>query len=251
MRFYAALLALFIVSFPSAAKCSCGSGASGGYNFLGDPSFDIDMTSFDEFSQATFVANKMKEPVSYDSGSAKEGSAKKDMNNSMDNISIDLDDGSSIDLVLYPAGENLYGMGNIIPGDAGAGSESAENASAGNVSTGNVNANSMGTPDALGAAGVWEGDRLIVEMVSLSGDLYRVDLHENKSELSGDFAKITPNREVLWGTAKGAVKGAANGVTEGNAVGAVNGIAKRALPKNVVVIGASIPKVSEAQGSSL
>lgn len=206
MRFSIALLALFIISVPSAARCSCGSGASGGYNFLGDPSFDVDMTSFDEFSQAAYVANEMEEPVSYDSGSAKEEGAEESMNNSTNNISIDLDDGSHIDLILYPADENLFGKGVMISRDTDARSESAENASAGNVSTGNVNAGNAGTPEALGVVGVQEGNRLIVEMVSLSGDLYRVDLRGDESGLSGDFAKITPDREVSRGSAKGAAK---------------------------------------------
>ena len=155
MRFNVALLvllllALFILSAPSAARCSCGSGASAGFNFLGDPSFNVDMTSFDDFSQE-YLANKIEASVSDDIERAKKAGVKESANNS--NLSLDLDDGSHVDLILFPAGNDLFGRGDMALGNAS---------------------------EALGAVGTREGNRVILELVSLSEEpyLYRFDLQD-------------------------------------------------------------------------
>jgi hypothetical protein len=170
------LLVLFTLSAPSAARCSCGSGASAGFNFLGDPSFNVDMTSFDEFSQEYYLANKIEESVSDDIDRAKKAGAKESENNS--NLSLDLDDGSHVDLILFPAGDDLFGRGDMTLGHTG-------------------------TSEALGAIGVREGNRLIIEMTSLSGNLYRVDLQGDEGAFLGDYVKITPEGNATQGTARG------------------------------------------------
>ncbi len=137
------------------------------------------MMSFDEFSRAAYTASTVQEPASFEIGSVKKGSAKRaSPKEGLNNISIDLDDGSRIDLVLYPAGEDLFGTGKLIPGNAS-------------------------SSEALGVVGILEGDRLILEMVSPSGDLYRIDLHGDENGFSGDFVKITPEGETAQGTARG------------------------------------------------
>ncbi len=214
MKLSIALLALFIFSVPSEAGCSCSSGGDAGFNFLGDPTFDIDMTSFDEFSRASYAVSTMQEPTSFEIGSVKDGIVKEGIveeaspKEGINNISIDLDDGSHIDLVLYPAGEDLFGKGEMT--QRGTGIESAN------------------TSEALGVVGVLEGDRLIIEMVSLSGDLYRVDLSRGESGFSGDFVKITPEGETAHGNAKEVAETVSNGAAKGDVMGV--------SPKNVVVI---------------
>ena len=183
MRFNVALLVLlllvpFILTAPSAARCSCGSGASAGFNFLGDPSFNVDMTSFDEFSQEYYLANKIEESVSDDIDRAKKAGEKESANNS--NLSLDLDDGSHVDLILFPAGNDLFGRGDMALGSAGA-------------------------SEALGVVGVQEGNRMILELVSLGEEpyLYRFDLQGDESTFLGDYVKITPDGNAIQGTARG------------------------------------------------
>ncbi len=180
------------------------------------------MMSFDEFSRAAYAARTVQEPASFEIGSVKKGSAKEaSPKGRINNISIDLDDGSRINLILYPAGGNLFGRGDMIPGIAGA-------------------------SEALGVVGVLEGDRLILEMVSPSGDLYRVDLSGDESGFSGDFVKITPEGETAQGTAKETAKGVPKEVAEGVAEGVPKGV----LPKNAVVIGAGVRAKSPFMPSS-
>jgi hypothetical protein len=182
VRFNVALLALmllvlFILSAPSAARCSCGSGASAGFNFLGDPSFNVDMTSFDDFSREHYLANKMEMSVSDDIDRAEKAGVKKGANNS--NLSLDLDDGSRVDLTLFPAGNDLFGRGEMAL---------------------------EGTSKELGAVGTREeeGTRLILELVSLSEEpyLYRFDLQEDDGLFSGDYIKIAPEGKAIRGTAR-------------------------------------------------
>jgi hypothetical protein len=178
------LLVLFILSTPSAARCSCGSGASAGFNFLGDPSFNVDMTSFDDFSREHYLANEMEMSVSDDIDRAEKAGVKKDANNS--NLSLDLDDGSRVDLILFPAGNDLFGRGEMALGGAGASGTGASNE--------------------LGAVGTREeeGNRLILELVSLSEEpyLYRFDLQEDEGSFLGDYVKITPEGNATQGTAR-------------------------------------------------
>lgn len=174
MRLCVAFLILFIISAPSAAKCSCGSGASAGFNFLGDPSFNIDMTSFDEFSQASYLANRAEESVLDDIDREKKSGAKESINN----MSLDLDDGSHLDLVLFPAGKDLFGRGDMALGNAS---------------------------EYLGAVGTKEGNRLILELVSLSEEpyLYRFDLQEDGGAFLGEYVKIAPEGKAIQGIARG------------------------------------------------
>lgn len=181
MKFNVALLALLllfllVLSAPSAARCSCGSGASAGFNFLGDPNFNVDMTSFDDFSKEYYLANKIEASVSDDIDLAKKSGVKKGANNS--NLSLDLNDGSHIDLILFPAGDDLFGRGNMV-------------------------SKSAGTSEAIGAVGVRDGNRLIIEMISFSGNLYRFDLQGDESAFQGDYIRITPEGNATQGTARG------------------------------------------------
>ncbi len=181
MRLSVAFLMLFLLSVPSAARCSCGGGASAGFNFLGDPSFNVDMTSFDEFSRGSYLANKAEESVSGDIDRVKKAGAdtKEGRNNSTNNISLDLDDGSHIDLILFPAGNDLFGRGNM--------------------------SSPAGASEVLGAVGIREEYRLIMEMVSLKEEpcLYRFDLLEDDSAFLGDYVKITPEGRTIRGNARG------------------------------------------------
>ncbi len=177
MRFVIAFLVLFMISVPSAAKCSCGGGASAGFNFLGDPSFNVDMTSFDEFSRGSYLANKVEESVSGEIDRSKKADAE-DVKRGINNISLDLDDGSRIGLTLYPAGNDLFGRGDLTMG---------------------------GASEMLGAVGTREGYRLILELVSLEEEpcLYRFDLLEDESAFLGDYVKITPDGRTIRGSASG------------------------------------------------
>lgn len=166
---------------PSAATCSCGSGGYSGFNFLGDPSFDIDMMSFDEFSQASYVANKLENTASADAAldEVALGRAKGARENgAMNNMSLNLDDGSHIDLILFPAGKDLFGRGDM------AMAQESE-------------------VERMGAIGIQDGNRLILELVSLSGALYRFDLLEDGATVLGDYVKVTPDGKAKQGTARG------------------------------------------------
>ncbi len=177
MRFVTAFLILFMISIPSGAKCSCGGGASAGFNFLGDPSFNVDMTSFDEFSQGSYLANNVEESVSGEIDRAKRADAE-DAKRGINNISLDLDDGSHVDLTLYSAGDDLFGRGDLAMG---------------------------GASETLGAIGIREEYRMILELTSLKEEpcLYRFDLLEDESKLLGDYVKIMPDGKAIRGSASG------------------------------------------------
>lgn len=90
-----ALLCLLSICFqPSGAKCSCSSGGFGSYNFLSDPSFNIDMESPDDFIRAS--TTEVQKP-----------------RNLQSSLSLDLNDGRHIELALFQAGDYLFGRGNI------------------------------------------------------------------------------------------------------------------------------------------
>jgi hypothetical protein len=180
------LIAAFLMllgAHPSAATCSCGSGASSSYNFLGDPSFDIDMMSLDGFSQAPYLANKQENSASADAAldevapdRAKKVKAKGATNSF--NLSLDLDDGNHIDLILFPAGKDLFGRGDMA------------------VAQGHG-------VERMGAVGALDENRLILELASLGGALYRFDLLRNGDAVLGDYIKVTSDGKAIQGTARG------------------------------------------------
>jgi len=190
LLFLILLFLMLIDAHPSVATCSCSSGPSSSYNFLGDPSFDVDMMSFDEFSRASYVANmrensdssgalvsEVAADTANDAGEDEEPSA---INNSL-NISLDLDEDSHIDLILFPVGKDLFGRGHLAR-------------------------EGIGAIEMLGAVGTQDENRLILELVSLEGALYRFDLQKGGAAVLGDYVKVMPVGEAKRGTAIGVLE---------------------------------------------
>lgn len=97
MRGLKALMILLLACTPAAAQCSCSGGGESSYNFLGDPSMDIDMDSYDEFV----------------SSHAREISIKAVETAAQGRIILDLSDDGRADLTLLETGGKILGQGNI------------------------------------------------------------------------------------------------------------------------------------------
>lgn len=178
---------MLFCAHPSAATCSCDGGASSSYNFLGDSSFDVDMMSYEDFSRDYYLANKPENSATASSalnGAAlalSKGAEAKDEPNGAGSISIslDLEEGSHIDAVLFNAGKDLFGSAQMAKDDASA-------------------------VESMGAIGAKDDEnRLILELVSLKGELYRFDLKSGGKAVLGDYAKVMPDGTAKKGTAIG------------------------------------------------
>ncbi len=167
----ALFIILLLTSLPSGAKCPCGSIASG-FNYLGDSSLNIETSSLDDPSQSAYLANKLEESVADSIDREKKSSTEY----AASIISLDLNDSSHIDIVLYPSGIDLFGNGSLTQEDS---------------------------IEPAGAVGIRKGDRLAVDVVTLSARLYRFDLQENESRLFGDCTMVDPNGTALIRAARG------------------------------------------------
>lgn len=165
---------LLLISLPSGAKCPCGSIASG-FNYLGDSSLSIDTSSLDDPSQSAYLANKLEESVADSIDREKKSSTEY----AISTISLDLNDSSHIDIVLYPSGKDLFGNGSLTQ---------------------------EGSVEPVGAVGALKEDRLEVDVVTLSARLYRFDLQENGSRLFGDCTVVDPDGTALIRAAMGTQK---------------------------------------------
>lgn len=162
---------LLLISLPSGAKCPCGSIAPG-FNYLGDSSLNIETSSLDDPSQSAYLANKLEESVADSIDREKKSSTEY----SASTISLDLNDSSHIDIVLYPSGIDLFGNGSLTQ---------------------------EGSVEPVGAMGARKGNLLAVDVVTLSARLYRFDLQENESHLFGNCTVVDPNGMALIRAAGG------------------------------------------------
>ncbi len=186
--FIAVISLVLLGTHPSAATCSCSSGGSSSYNFLGDSSFDIDMTSFDEFSRDVYEEIGSRNSASPNRASSADALNNRDEDGEMNltarinrsiNISLDLNESSHVEFVLFPREIGLFGSGDMV--------------------------RKGGASEKLGAVGTTEESRLIIESVSTGGALYRFDLLESGESVIGDYIKVMENGSTKVGTAIGVV----------------------------------------------
>jgi hypothetical protein len=151
------------------------------------------MMSYEEFSRSSYLENEKVQVGAASTGTALndvatgpagvegESGEQNRVNKSM-NISLDLDDGSHIDLVLRPAGKGkgLLGRGDLIRD--------------GEVETERESVNATGTQDE---------NRLFLELVSQVEATYRFDLQASGEAVLGNYTRVMPNGETKQGTAIG------------------------------------------------
>jgi hypothetical protein len=164
-----AVLALMLLACSPAAgaKCAC-SGGSGGasYNFLGDSAVDINMDSYDEFSRSYAPQSSVRTSVQAPAVETAQESK----------LSLDLADSSHVDLTLKNVLGEYSGDGTIT----------------------RVN----GTEQAK-ATGKLMGQKLSLNLVTLSGTSYKFSLAKEGSTVLGDYSEAEPLGENLTGIANG------------------------------------------------
>lgn len=159
----AILILITAAGSPAAATCACSSGGGGAsYNFLGDSSVDINMDGYDEFVRDNAPANSVAIPNVQTAAQSR--------------LSLNLNDKSSIYLVLSKNQGSLSGQGNM---SAANGTETVE------------------------AAGTLEGNKLSLDVIASGGELYKFNLASEGSTVMGDFSETLPNGENLTGLAEG------------------------------------------------
>ncbi len=156
----------------SDAKCGCS--LAGSYNYLSDPSFDMNMNSYDEFvgasSQPEAEGNieNIENVESLPAQTSLPGS-----------LSFDLDNSTHVDLALFRADEDLYGKGNI----------TAENET-----------------EQAGAVGSLIDKRLVLNLVSIKGVLYEFNLTVEGDRIDGNYSEIEPAGDASSGTVDGRLR---------------------------------------------
>jgi hypothetical protein len=98
MRYMITIMVLLALGSPGAAKC-CSLGGGASYNFLGDPAVDINMDSYDQFARENAPA-----------GLAATADVK---TAATSRLRLNLDDNSSISLLLSLADGSYLGRGNM------------------------------------------------------------------------------------------------------------------------------------------
>ncbi len=128
---------------------------------MGDPAFDINMDSYDEFVRD----NIQKSPIGL--------SATK---NAKSRLGLDLSDESRIDLILSRVAGEISGIGNV------------------------TRANQT---EQVKATGTLQGDRLSLDVVTLSDVLFKFELVDQGNMLQGDYSKIDSDGKQIQGFADG------------------------------------------------
>jgi hypothetical protein len=158
----AILILILAAASPAAAKCACSSGGGASYNFLGDSAVDINMDGYDEFIGDNVPASSAAVPEVQTAAQSL--------------MSLNLNDKSSIYLVISKTTGSLSGQGNM---SAANGTETVE------------------------AVGTLEGDKLSLDVTASGGELYKFNLASEGSTVMGDFSETLPNGENLTGLAEG------------------------------------------------
>lgn len=169
LKIIALLCLLSICCQPSWAKCSCSSGGFASYNFLSDPSFDIDMESPDEFIRASTTSET----------SGTSTAEVQRQRNLPSSLFLDLNDGRHIELALFQAEDDLYGRGNIT---------------------------TVQEAQQAGASISRSMNDLNINLVSVAGALYRFNLTADGSRLEGNYTEILPDQKIMQGTVQGSLR---------------------------------------------
>jgi hypothetical protein len=172
LRFAQALLLLLVLALLApqvhATSCACRSG-SASYDFLADPAVDIDMPTPEEFLSG--VQEDSSQPYSeFLKDDLEENTSSKSK------LSIDLDPDGHVDLLLSKSGGELSGSGNMVK----------EN-----------------TTSEISARGSLENGLLKLDLVTLSGDLYKLDLSGKEPHLAGNYIAFSSDGKTWTGNATG------------------------------------------------
>lgn len=164
-RLIVLILALIIASgTPAAARC-CSLGGGASYDYLGDSSMDIGMSSYDEFLRDNAPNSSVSADPSPDQKSANSGMLK-----------LNLSDGASIDLQIESTDVSLTGIGNLTRSNETLPVE---------------------------AAGTLQERILALNITALGGEVYRLGLGIDGSRIIGEYRLDLPDGEGINGTAEG------------------------------------------------
>jgi hypothetical protein len=167
-----ALIAILILMLAAgshaAATCACSLGGGASYNFLGDSAVDINMDGYDEFLRENVPASSIAAPVIAVFPDAKTAAQSR--------LNLNLNDKSSIYLVLSKTQEGIFGDGSMI---AANGTETVK------------------------AVGMLAGNKLSLDVTTASGVLYKFDLASEGNTVMGDFTESLPDGETSTGLASG------------------------------------------------
>jgi hypothetical protein len=164
-RLIVLILALIIAAgAPAAARC-CSLGGGASYDYLGDSSIDIGMSSYDEF---------LRDNAPNSSVSADPAPDRKSANSSM--LKLNLSNGESIDLQIESTDEGVAGKGDLTR-------------------------NNESRP--VDAAGTLQERILALNITALRGEVYRLGLGINGSRIIGEYRLDLQDGEGINGTAEG------------------------------------------------
>jgi hypothetical protein len=163
-----AILILMLAIGPNvAAKCACSLGGAS-YNFLGDPSMDVNMEGYDELARDNVQASSIAVQNSVVVPDVKAAAESR--------LSLNLKGKGNIDLALSKTRESISGQGNMTA----------------------IN----GTVP-VKAVGKLEGNKLSLDVTASGGELYKFNLANEGSTVMGDFSELLPNGVSLTGLASG------------------------------------------------
>jgi hypothetical protein len=164
-RLIVLILALIIAAgTPAPARC-CPLGGGASYDYLGDSSMDIGMSSYDEFLRD----NAPNSSVSADPAPYQKSANSRSMK-------LNLSDGESIDLQIESTDVSLAGIGNL-----------TRNKEIGPVE----------------AEGILQERILALNITAPGGEVYRLGLVIDGSRISGEYRLDLPDGEGINGTAEG------------------------------------------------
>ncbi len=164
---FAALVILASSPLAHAASCSCGSG-SASYDFLADPAVNIDMPTPDEFlnSAKDEIAAPYAEFLRDDPEENSTGNSK---------LSIDMDPDVKANLLLSRSGDEITGSGSMVRN---------------NVTS------------EISARGSLDKGLMKLDLVTISGDLYKLELEEEETHLAGKYVAFSSDGKTWTGDAE-------------------------------------------------
>ena len=162
------MLILMLDGGLAAATCACSLGGGASYNFLGDPTMDVNMDGYDEFARENVPTSSIAISNSVVVPDVK--------NAAQSRLNLDLKDKSSIYLVLSKTQKGIIGDGSMT---ATNGTETVK------------------------AVGTLLGNELSLDVTTGSGKLYKFNLASEGSSVMGDFSEALPDGETYTGLATG------------------------------------------------
>jgi hypothetical protein len=164
----AVLILMLVAGSPAAATCACSLGGGASYNFLGDSAVDINMDGYDEFARENVPASSIAAPGMAVTPDVKTAAQSR--------MNLNLNDKSSIYLVLSKTQEGIFGDGSMIAAN--------------------------GT-EIVKAVGTLVGNELSLDVTGSGGEIYKFDLASEGSTVMGDFTETLPDGETSTGLASG------------------------------------------------